>query len=54
VLALCIGTGPIGFINVGWMAETFSLPTALLIMSLEGLFVMLVLWVYDALSRDLA
>ena len=54
VLALCIGTGPIGFINVGWMAETFSLPTALLIMSLEGLFVMLVLWVYDALSRDSA
>ena len=52
VLALCIGTGPIGFINVGWMAETFSLPTALLVMALEGLLVMVVLWVYGALSRD--
>ena len=52
VLALCIGTGPIGFLNVGWMAETFSVATALLIMSLEGFFVLLVLWVYDALSRE--
>ena len=52
VLALCIGTGPIGFINVGWMAETFSLPTALLVMALEGLLVLVVLWVYGALTRD--
>ena len=52
VLALCIGTGPIGFLNVGWMAESFGLPTALLIMSLEGLLVLLVLWVYGALTRD--
>ena len=52
VLALCIGTGPIGFLNVGWMAETFSLPTALLIMAVEGFFVLLVLWVYDALSKS--
>lgn len=52
VLALCIGTGPIGFINVGWMAETFGLPNALVIMALEGLLVMTVLWVYGALSRD--
>ncbi len=52
VLALCIGTGPIGFLNVGWMAETFSLHTALLIMSIEGIFVLVVLWVYDALTRQ--
>jgi len=52
VLALCIGTGPIGFLNVGWMAETFSLHTALLIMSMEGIFVLVVLWVYDALNRQ--
>ena len=52
MLALCIGTGPIGFLNVGWMAETFSLPTALLIMAVEGFFVLLVLWVYDALSKS--
>lgn len=52
VLALCIGTGPIGFLNVGWMAETFGLPTALLVMALEGLLVMVILWVYGALTRD--
>ena len=52
VLALCIGTGPIGFLNVGWMAESFSLPTALLVMALEGLLVLVVLWVYGALTRD--
>lgn len=52
VLALCIGTGPIGFFNVGWMAETFDLPTALMVMALEGLLVLVVLWVYGALTRD--
>ncbi|NKB58409.1 MAG: MFS transporter [Alphaproteobacteria bacterium] len=51
VLALCIGTGPIGFLNVGWMAESFGLPTALLIMAIEGMLVMLLLWVYDVLAR---
>ncbi len=52
VLALCIGTGPIGFLNVGWMAEAFSLPTALLVMALEGFVAMLLLWVYGALTRS--
>ena len=51
VLALCIGTGPIGFLNIGWMAETYGLPPALLIMSIEGLLVLLLLWVYGVLSR---
>jgi MFS family permease len=51
VLALCIGTGPIGFFNVGWMAETFGLPTALVVMSAEGLFVTLLLWLYGVLTR---
>ena len=51
VLALCIGTGPIGFINIGWMAENFWLPIALTIMSLEGLFLMLLLWVYGVIER---
>ena len=27
VLALCIGTGPLGFINIGLMAESYELPT---------------------------
>lgn len=51
VLALCIGTGPIGFLNVGWMAESYGVPTALLAMSVEGLFAFLLLWIYGVLSR---
>ena len=51
VLALCIGTGPIGFLNLGWMAEAFGLPVALLIMAFEGLFAMVALWAYGALTR---
>lgn len=51
VLALCIGTGPIGFLNVGWLAESFGLPWALFIMSAEGLFVTLLLWIYGVLTR---
>ena len=31
VLTLCIGTGPIGFLHVGWLAETFGVPAALMI-----------------------
>ena len=52
VLALCIGTGPLGFLNVGWMAENYGLPAAMSVMALEGLFVMLVLWVYGVLNRS--
>lgn len=51
VVALCIGTGPLGFLNVGWLAESFGLPTALAVMSLEGLFAMLLLWYWGALRR---
>lgn len=52
VLALCIGTGPIGFLNVGWMAEAHGVPTALIIIAAEGLFVFLLLWIYGVLSRE--
>jgi MFS family permease len=51
VLTLCIGTGPIGFFNVGWMAENFGVPAALAIISAEGLFALLVLWVWGE-SQD--
>lgn len=51
VLTLCIGTGPIGFFNVGWMAEQFGVSAALAIISAEGLFVLLVLWVWGE-SQD--
>lgn len=43
ILTLCIGAGPIGFLNVGWMADLWDAPTALLIMSLEGLVALYVL-----------
>jgi len=49
VLTLCIGTGPIGFFNIGWMAEAFGAPTALMISSVEGLVALVFLW---AFSRD--
>ena len=52
VLTLCIGTGPIGFLHVGWLAETFGAPVALTVIGTEGLLALLVLWAirarYDA------
>ena len=52
VLTLCIGTGPIGFLHVGWLAETFGAPAALMITASEGMLALLVLWAvgpkYDA------
>jgi len=50
-VALCIGTGPLGFLNLGWLAENYGLPAALAIMSLEGLFAMLLLWYWGVLRR---
>lgn len=52
VVALCIGTGPLGFLNVGWLAENHGVPAALAIMSLEGLFGMLLLWYWGVLRRE--
>ena len=46
VLTLCIGTGPIGFFNVGWMAESFGVANALIIICFEGLLALLLLWVW--------
>ena len=52
VLALCIGSGPLGFLNIGWMAESYGLPTALAVMAFEGLLAIVVLWTYDALNNS--
>ena len=43
VLTLCIGTGPIGFLHVGWLAESFGAPVALMVTASEGLLALLVL-----------
>ena len=52
VLTLCIGTGPIGFLHVGWLAESFGAPVALMVTASEGMLALLVLRVvgsrYDA------
>ena len=46
VLTLCIGTGPIGFLHVGWLAETFGAPVALIVTASEGLLALVVLRVF--------
>jgi MFS family permease len=46
VLTLCIGSGPIGFFNIGWMADLWGAPTAMFISSLEGLSALVLLWLY--------
>jgi hypothetical protein len=47
VLTLCIGSGPIGFFNIGWMAEAFGVASALIISSVEGLLVLAILWSFS-------
>jgi len=42
VLAVCIGTGPIGFLHVGWMASHLGAPQALAIMAAEGIAALLI------------
>ncbi|MCB1741552.1 MAG: MFS transporter, partial [Gammaproteobacteria bacterium] len=49
VLTLCIGSGPLGFLNIGWMAESFGVSTALILSGAEGLLALLALW---AFGRD--
>ena len=51
VLTLCIGSAPIGFFNIGSMAEAFGVPIAMMIASAEGLIVLLLLWVYGKQSE---
>ena len=47
MLTLCIGTGPIGFFNVGLMAEYFGVAAALAIISVEGFVALLALWAWS-------
>lgn len=45
VLSVCIGTGPIGFLHVGWLAGWLGAPMALSIIALEGLLALaMVYW----------
>jgi MFS family permease len=45
VLAVCIGTGPIGVLVVGWLAERLGAPLALSISSSIGLVCLAILYV---------
>ena len=44
VLTLFIGTGVVGFLHIGWLAEAFGAPVALIVSAAEGLLALLVLW----------
>jgi uncharacterized membrane protein len=42
VLSVCIGTGPIGFLHLGLMADAFGAPLAMTIMAIEGLVALVI------------
>jgi MFS family permease len=44
VLSLCIGSGLIGFLNIGLMAEWIGAPAATVLSGIEGLVVMALTW----------
>lgn len=44
VLSVCIGTGPIGFLHVGWLASELGAPVALSIIALEGLLALAIVY----------
>jgi len=44
VLSLCIGSGLVGFVNIGMMAEAFGAPAATMVSGIEGLAVMALTW----------
>ena len=41
VISVCIGTGPIGFMYLGFLAETFTPRTATMALAVQGMLVML-------------
>lgn len=42
ILTMCIGTGPIGFVHIGLLAEWIGAPWATIIVAVEGLLALLV------------
>jgi len=47
VLAVCIGSGPIGMLHVGLLANWLGAPTALTVMGIEGLIALaLTAWIW--------
>jgi len=47
VLAVCIGSGPIGMLHLGLLANWLDAPTALAVMGVEGLIALgVVMWIW--------
>jgi len=46
VLSVAVGSGPIGFLHVGWLADSLGAPAALAIMAVEGLIAMLLVLIW--------
>jgi MFS family permease len=44
VLAVCIGTGPIGFVWLGWLADAIGAPNATAVTGVMGLLALAVTW----------
>lgn len=44
VLSVCIGIGPLGFLNIGLMANALGAPSATIISGIEGLIVLALAW----------
>ena len=44
VLAVCIGTGPIGFLWLGWLADRIGAPDAMAITGGAGLLALVATW----------
>lgn len=44
LLSVFIGSGPIGFVHIGWMANLLGAPTAVLVCTLEGLAALAIVW----------
>ena len=41
MLSVCIGTSPIGFLYLGWLADSFAPRAATVALGMQGLAVML-------------
>ena len=44
VLSVCIGTGPIGFVWLGWLADTIGAPNATAVTGVMGLLALAATW----------
>ncbi len=44
VLSVCIGTGPIGFVWLGWLADLIGAPEATAITGVMGLLALAATW----------